>query len=55
MLIYEDWNELYKCAKALRQLESQMEYPPKIIFKGKWSQTVSQILEQLRKSVSCIP
>uniref|UniRef100_A0A914QD57 Sec1 family protein n=1 Tax=Panagrolaimus davidi TaxID=227884 RepID=A0A914QD57_9BILA len=52
MLIYEDWNELYKCAKALRQLETQMEYPPKIIYKGKWSTTVAQILEQLRKTPS---
>ena len=52
MLVYEDMNGLYNCAKALRQIESQMESLPKIIFKGEWAMKVKQILEQLRKSPS---
>uniref|UniRef100_A0AC34R4B2 Uncharacterized protein n=1 Tax=Panagrolaimus sp. JU765 TaxID=591449 RepID=A0AC34R4B2_9BILA len=50
MLIYEDWNELYKCAKAIHQIETQMENTPKIVYKGEWSTKVQHILEQLRKS-----
>uniref|UniRef100_A0A7E4W2T6 Vacuolar protein sorting-associated protein 33A n=1 Tax=Panagrellus redivivus TaxID=6233 RepID=A0A7E4W2T6_PANRE len=50
MLMYEDWNELYKCAKAIRQIETSMGVLPRIVYKGYWAQQVIKSVERLRKS-----
>ena len=52
LFINGDWNFLFQCAKALKQLVDQFNRLPNFYSKGKWSLRILEIMKKQIESVS---
>ena len=51
LFINGDWNYLFQCAKALKQLVDQFNRIPNFYSKGKWSLRILEIMKKLPENV----